>query len=122
VTAASVTSPVRSALRRSKDAALAFTTRTILNLRLRGIGDVTELSIDTKRRECRFFVQLAGEAEPIGIHIARYRLDERGHRTTVTILDATASREWFSALLLQFVVGRSFAVPPSAGAVLKLLA
>ena len=38
---------VRALLRGSKDAALAFTTRTFLNTRLRCIGEVSDLSIDT---------------------------------------------------------------------------
>ena len=117
-----VTEQVRRLLRGSKDAALAFSARTYANARLRGIGEMTELSIDTKKRAVRMRLELLGEAEPIEIHIKEYRLKQSGESTMLTVLNATASREWLTEVLRQFVVGRSFPIPPGAGAVLGLLA
>jgi hypothetical protein len=112
---------IRNLLRGSKDAAIALTIRTFINGKLRGIGHMTELSLDTKKRAFRARLELAGEAEPVEIHVRKYGLAENGDDATLTILDATASREWVSAALREFVVGRSFAIPAKAGAVLKLL-
>jgi hypothetical protein len=42
---------IQTFLRRSKDATLGFTTRLAINTKLRGIGEMTELSIDTKKNE-----------------------------------------------------------------------
>src|SRR5204863_158444 len=58
---------VRAFLRRSKDATLAFTARIAINSKLKGIGEMTELSIDTKTRRVRVRLELVGEAEPIDI-------------------------------------------------------
>jgi hypothetical protein len=44
---------VRTFLRRSKDATLAFTARVASNSYLKGIAEMTELSIDTKKRRIR---------------------------------------------------------------------
>jgi hypothetical protein len=112
---------ILSLLRASKDAALAFGARKFLNANLRGIGQMSELSIDTQRGTIRARLDLLGEAEPIEIDVLSYKLEQRGDEMVVTILDATASREWLAETLRQFVVGRSFTIPPQAGAVLKLL-
>jgi len=40
----------------------------------------------------------------------------------VMIGDATASREWVTELLRQFVVGQRFVIPERAAAIVKLLA
>ena len=82
---------------------------------------MTELKIDTKKKRLRFQVELAGEPEPITIEIARYHLKTKGDRAQIVIEEATASREWLSIALREFVVGRSFAVPSAAGALLKVL-
>ena len=82
---------------------------------------MTELTIDTKKKRLRLQVELAGEPEPITIEIARYSLKTKGDKAQLTIEDATASREWLSVALKEFVIGRSFAVPAAAGALLKVL-
>jgi hypothetical protein len=112
---------IRDLLRGSKDVALAITVRTLFNTRYRRIGEMTELSIDTKKQSLRLRLNLVGEAEPIEIHVVKYTLDRKGDDVRVTILDATASRQWLAEALREFIVGRSFSIPPQAGAVLNLL-
>jgi hypothetical protein len=100
---------------------LAFTTRVAINTKLRSIGEMTELSIDTKKKRIRVRVELLGEKEPIDVEILRYSLKEKGETTYITIEDATSSREWLTVALREFVVGQDLAIPAKAGAVLKLL-
>ena len=116
-----VTDHIRGLLRESKDAALALGARTYFNTRLRRIGEMTELSIDTKKRAVRVRLDLVGEETPVEIHVKKYDLKQTGNGTKLTIVEATASREWLAEALREFVVGRSFVLPASAGAVLKLL-
>ena len=82
---------------------------------------MTELSIDTKKRVLHVRMDLRGEASPIKIHVNKYDLKKSGTATTLTIVEVTASREWLAEALREFVTGRSFKLPASAGAVLKLL-
>jgi hypothetical protein len=116
-----VTAKVRSVLRSSKDAALAYGARTIINNRLRAIGEATELSVDTKKRAIRVHLHLTGEAKPIEIYVRKYALQRVGEHPTLTVVAATASREWVAAALREFVVGRTFRIPPNASVALKLL-
>lgn len=116
------TKRLRNVLHRSKDATLAFAVRLATNAKLRSIGEMTELSIDTKTKRIRARVELLGEKEPIEVEILRYTLKENDETTYITIEEATSSREWLTVALREFVVGQDLAIPPKAGVVLKLLA
>ena len=112
---------MRAFLRRSKDATVAFTARFVVNSKLKGIGEMTELSIDTKKRRVRVRLELVGEVEPIEVEITKYNLENKESGTRLTIEEATASREWLNVALREFVVGRTIEIPAKAGALLKLL-
>jgi hypothetical protein len=113
---------VRSFFQRSKDATIGFAARVAINSKLRGIGEMTELSIDTKNKKVWVRLELAGEVEPIEIEITSYRLRSNDGGAQLTIEAATASRQWMDVALQQFVVGQTFPVPAKAEALLKLLA
>lgn len=100
---------------------MAFTTRVAINTKLRSIGEMTELSIDTKKKLIRVRLELLGESEPIDVEILRYSLKEKGETTYITIEEVTSSREWLTLALREFVVGQDLALPAKAVAVLKLL-
>ena len=118
---APATKSLRNVLHRSKDATLAFALRRATNANLRSIGEMTELSIDTKTKRVRVRLELLGEKEPIDVEILRYSLKEKGETTYITIEEVTSSREWLAVALREFVVGQDLAIPARAGAVLKLL-
>ena len=82
---------------------------------------MTELSIDTKKRHARVRLELLGEAAPIEIDILKYSLKNKGSSAYLTIEEATASREWMTVALREFVIGQSINVPSKAEALLKLL-
>jgi len=117
------TSVARSFFQRSKDATVGFAARVAINAKLRGIGEMTELSIDTKTKRIRLKLELIGEHTPIEIDVTRYRLrsnDEEGARLTIEAV--VASRPWLDAALQEFVVGETFPIPAKAASLLKLLA
>ena len=118
---APTTKGLRDVLHRSKDATLAFTARVAINIKLRTIGQMTELSIDTKNKRVRVRLELLGEKEPIDVEILRYSLKEKGETTCITIEEVTSSREWLTVALREFVVGQDLALPAKAGVALKFL-
>jgi hypothetical protein len=101
---------------------LGFTARVAINTKLRSIGQMTELLIDTKNKRVRARLELLGENEPIEVEILGYSFKQNGETSYITFEDATSSREWLTAALREFVVGRDLPIPAKAGAVLKLLA
>ena len=100
---------------------MGFTARVAINAKLRSIGEMTELSIDTKTKRVRVRLELLGEREPIDVEILRYSLKEKGDTTYIVIEEVTSSREWLTVALHEFIVGQDLAIPARAGAVLKLL-
>ena len=108
-------------MRGPKDAAIALASRTFLNSKLRGIGEITDFSIDTKKHALHSRVLLSGEVKPIDIYITNYVVRRHGKDATLTVVAATASRQWVAAALHQFVIGRRFTIPAQAGAALRLL-
>ena len=82
---------------------------------------MTELSIDTKTQSMHLRLQLRGETQPIDVQVKRYSLEQAGDQTTLMIVEAAASREWVDGALQEFVVGRSFEIPPTVVSLLKLL-
>ena len=82
---------------------------------------MTELSIDTKKRRVRVRLELLGEIEPIEVEITKYNLKNKESGARITIEEATASREWMSVALREFVIGRTIELPAKAGTLLKLL-
>ena len=118
---APATKRLRDVFYHSKDAAAAFTARIAINTKLRSIGQMTELSIDTQNKRVCVRLELLGENEPIDVEILRYSLKEKGENTCITIEEVTSSREWLTVALREFVVGQDLAIPAKAAAVLKLL-
>jgi hypothetical protein len=108
-------------LRHPADAALAGSVRFYCNHKLRGMGEMTEFAIDTKNKSVRLRLELVGEAEPIEVQVTRYALKQKGAETRLVVEEATASREWMTVALREFVIGKSFIVPSHAGTLLKLL-
>src|SRR5437764_14655576 len=74
---APATKRLRDVLHRSKDATVAFTVRVAINTKLRSIGQMTELLVDTKNKRVRVRLDLVGEKEPIEIDILRYSLKQK---------------------------------------------
>ena len=115
-------SGLRSLVQGSKDTALAFAVRSLLNTRLGAFGEITELSLDTSRRSAQLRCILHGEVEPIDLDVRNYKIEHVDGDNWLTVVDAVASREWLTAALQQFVLGRRFHVSAKAGAALRLLA
>jgi hypothetical protein len=79
------------------------------------------LSLDTAEHSLDLRVALLGDPEPIDIHVSKYDIDRTTSDPTLTVLDATASREWLTAVLREFAVGRSWPIPSNAGVLSRLL-
>jgi hypothetical protein len=116
------TGNIHDFLRGSKDVAIAVAVRSFFNSKYSRIGQMSEVSIDTTMREFRVRLELVGEPTAVEIHVGNYNIEQHGERATLTIGEATASREWVTELLRQFVVGRPIDIPERAAAIVKLLA
>ena len=108
-------------MRGSKDTVVAFGVRTLLNSRLSAIGKITDLSLDTADRRAQFRVALRGERGAIDVADLRYDIHREDGSDWLTLVDAATSREWLTAALKQFVIGRQIHISPNGARVLRLL-
>jgi hypothetical protein len=95
--------------------------RHALNKKLRHIGEITELSLNTKKCCVSLVIELAGEDEAVEIEIERYSIRRNENSASVVIEKASASREWLDAALEDFVIGRRFPIPPMAAEWIDML-
>ena len=107
-------------MRGSKDAALAFGLRSLLNTRVEPIGEITDLSLDTAHGRAQLRLALRGEQEAIDVDVREYHIERVNGRDYLTVVDAVASREWLTAAL-QFALGRRFNLSSKAAMALRLL-
>jgi len=108
-------------IRGSKDALIAIALRTLLNRRLSAIGTITGLTLDTGRRRAELRIALRGEQGRTDVADLRYDIQHADGGDWLTLVGATASRDWLTAALEQFAVGRSFRLSPNGARVLRLL-
>ena len=108
-------------MRGSKDTVLAFALRTLLNSRLSAIGKITGLTLDTAHRRAELRIALRGEQGRIDVAHLGYDIQHADGSDWLTLVDADASREWLTAALEQFAVGRSFRLSTNGARVLRLL-
>ena len=96
-------------MRGSKDSALAFGARTLLNSRLSAIGKITDLTVDTADRRARLRMALRGERGVIDLADLRYDIHRADGSDWLTLVDAVTSREWRILGLpsVSVVVGRA---------------
>lgn len=81
-------------------------------------GSVDELSIDSKRQRIDVLVRLNGEVSPIGVTIERYRIEQDGGKSYVSVLDSSCTRPWLQAVMRDYLHGRRFELPGWAAAAL----
>ena len=109
-------------LRQKKDSTgSALIERGLQNL-IAPYGRMLNLRIDSRNNSIQCELLLKGESSPIQISINRYELTNDDSGTCVVIHEASASREWMTTLLSQFVLGRKVRVPDQYAPFVRLLA
>ena len=95
--------------------------RRVLNARLHSFGTITALSLDTAQRRARFRLSLRGEKGPLDVDVRRYDIEGSAKGDWLTVVDAVASREWVTAALHHFAVGRRVHISRKASTALRLV-
>ena len=104
-----------NALSAVKDRAIEACAKSLINQKIEGIGRVTEIQIDSKKKTISAQMVLKGEIAPISINIGAYELVQENVVTCISFKGFTASREWNSALLNRYLTGHRLRVPNAVG-------
>jgi hypothetical protein len=94
----------------------------VLDTRVGDFGDIIGLSLNTSDRSVHVRCALRGESEPIDVVLREYSVEQDDAGAWLTVGDATASREWLTAALRRFCVGRRFRVSSRTATALRLFA
>jgi len=94
-----------------KERALEAAARAFINRQIQKIGVLTRLDIDCRTRAISGELDLRGEPSPIRITVGAYDLSESGGTSYVALREVSASREWITALLNQYLVGQKLQIP-----------
>ena len=102
----------------AKDLLTSKAARVYVNNLIARYGKVDELNIDSRQRKVRLVCMLDGEALPVTVEVERYEIHSEGPKRFVEIGACRCSRRWVETLLLDYVKGRRFELPPWAAAAL----
>ncbi len=102
----------------AKDMIASKAARAYVNNLIARYGKVEELAIDSRNRRIRVTCSLDGESVPVTIDVERYIIHEDGPKRMIELDACRCSRRWIETLLIDFVKGRRFEIPPWATAAL----
>jgi hypothetical protein len=109
---------MKSPFTKLKEAGLQAALTAFINREIEALGLVKDLAIDTKQKAIQLKLALKGEPSPIVISVASYELSERNGAAYIALQNVQTSREWITAALKQYVVGRAFPLPSAASRLL----
>ena len=98
-------------LKGHKDSSVSFILEKALRPRLERYGRLIRFKINSRAKTATVEVLPKGETEPVTIWIERYELADQPTGMAVVIQRASASREWLTLLMEDFLVGRAWPVP-----------
>ncbi len=110
--------PTHAMMTAAKDLMASKAAKAYLNNFIARYGKVQELKIDSKKRRIELVCQLHGEADPIGVTIVEYRIEDEGAKKYFRILDSSATRLWLEGVLRDFAHGKRIELPAWAAALL----
>jgi hypothetical protein len=94
-----------------KDTALSVGAKEAINARIREIGRVETLRIDTARKSLNLVLTLDGEPEALEVEVGRYTLCREEGKCSVRLEGIRTSRRWIDTLGAQHLEGRRCEVP-----------
>ena len=114
-------SKLKDWIHRQKDASVSMVAEKMLQKYLEPYGRLLELALNSRQNTASIKMLLRGETEPVTIDIQEYELVQAGTGSYLTVKRATASREWLTALLRTFLLGRRLDLPEKYASYAKLL-
>ena len=98
-------------IHRAKAKALEAGARLWLQAKLKRFGTMTSLHIDSNRKTIRLELELKGESSPIVVEVENYDLLQQDDGTFLRLNRISASREWITLLLREWVPKQQIKLP-----------
>jgi hypothetical protein len=101
-------------LKKAKDAALEKAVLMMLRPKIERYGELCSLKLDTSAKKLSAEFMLRGEASPLIISAAQYRIEQKRGETRLIVFGVKVSREWLQNLLDDELPEISIKVPDLA--------
>jgi len=90
-----------------------------LNKKIKGIGEITDLFIDTPQRQLSLSINLKGEDSPIQVLVHNYEVINIKGKNYIKINRFECSKEWINLIALKWAPDLKFPVSPIIAALFK---
>ena len=109
---------LQKALSSLKQQGVQLSLKAIINRRIKKVGTMTRIEIDPRNKTVNMELDLKGETAPIVIKSAEYALTKTDEGTFIEFKELSASREWLTVVLNEYVAGRPLPIPSAAAVAL----
>jgi hypothetical protein len=116
-----VLSRLTDSLKGGKDKALSLAIKKAINYKLKEIGEMLSLKLDSKEKPLDMEVMLEGEKEPLKVHIGNYTIDLEDGNYYLNIKDIATSRVWINTLIGQYFSQNRFEIPEECAKMLMMV-
>jgi hypothetical protein len=104
----------------SKDRLVENAAPSLLNKSvLQPYGRIVDLKLNSRDKTLEVTLELKGEQQLMHIDIQEYELFKEQNRSFLIIKKGSTSREWLTALLEKFVIGKRLEVPADAATIVS---
>ena len=97
-----------------KEKCLTAGVKALLNREIEKCGVVTDLAIDTAQKTIQVALKLKKKPTPLLVKAGSYELSEQNGAIHIGFYDVSSSKEWITAVLNKYAVGRRFQLPRAA--------
>lgn len=96
--------------------------KAVINVKIKRIGTVLNLKLDSKKKCINLEVMLAGEESPLTIEIGQYNIVLESDKYYIQIDDVSTSRLWLNVVAEETLNGQKIEIPKKIAKLLKVVA
>ncbi|MCB5230281.1 MAG: hypothetical protein WCX83_00055 [Candidatus Cloacimonas sp.] len=90
-----------------------------LNKKIKGIGEISELLLDTPKKQLSLTAYLKGEEEPLSLFVHSYEVYAVKGKNYLKINSFSSTKEWLDLAVKKWAVELKFSIPPIIAALLR---
>jgi len=98
-------------IRKFKDQALSRGLLLLFNTRMKSLGEILELELDSGEKRIEMEILLRGEREPLRIRVERYTIRREDDRYLLDAEEIITSREWINHLAETYLQAKTVEIP-----------
>ncbi len=95
--------------------------KAFINSKIKRIGNMLNLKLDSKNKEINLEVMLIGEEAPLTVNIGKYNLIVENDKHFLEINEVSTSRAWLNIIVEETLNGQKIELPSKLAKILKVV-